>query len=51
MKNKNFFLLNKDYALKIKNKSEKELKKLNTELNDQKQQLLILVNQARYVKA
>ena len=36
MKNKNLFQTNKDYALKIKNNSENELRKLNNELNDQK---------------
>ena len=47
MKNQTLFQTNKDYALKIKNNSENELRKLNNDLNNQKQQLLILINQAQ----
>ena len=47
LKEQSLFQNNKDYALKLKRYKEKELQKLYNEQNNQKQQLLLLISQAR----
>ena len=47
LKNQGLFQNNKDYALKLKKYKDNELQKLVNEQNNQKQQLLLLISQAR----
>ena len=47
LKDQCLFQKNKEYEIKIQNKSKMELMKLNNDLNNQKQDLLLLISQAR----
>ena len=47
LKNQGLFQNNKDYALKLQKYKENELQKLVNDQNNQKQQLLLLISQAR----
>ena len=47
LKNQSLFQKNKDYEIKLKNNKDIELQKLFEEQNKQKQQLLLLISQAR----
>ena len=47
LKNQSLFQKNKDYELKLKKHRENELQKLYDEQNNQKQQLLLLINKAK----
>ena len=47
LKDRSVFQNNKDYKLKLQKNKENELQKLFEEQNNQKQQLLILISQAR----
>ena len=47
LKNQGLFQNNKDYALKLKKYKDNELQKLVNDQNNQKQQLLLLISQAR----
>ena len=47
LKDQCLFQKNKEYEIKIQNKSKMELMKLNNDLNNQKQDLLLLISQAQ----
>ena len=47
LKDQSLFQTNKDYALKLQKYKENELQKIANEQNNQKQQLLLLIAQAR----